>query len=477
MVRLGEAVAICEQIGDPATSKGPVERKVVRIVTAGTLSDEALMDESQDNLLVAVCSNGTRFGLASLDLAGGRLQVLEVDDAEALDGELQRLQAVELLIDETLADMPSLSGRPGLRKRPVWEFDEQSASRLLCDHFGTRDLDGFGCDHLTIAIRSAGCLLQYARDTQRSDLPHINSLKAESSHETVMLDAATRRNLEIDTNLAGGGENTLFSVIDSTRTAMGSRMLRRILHRPLRSRETLNSRQDAIAELRNDYQYENLREVLTSIGDIERILTRVALRSARPRDLERLGAALSSLPTLQQAAANLQAPLTTTLLLRCQPMPEYCDLLDRAIIENPPAVVRDGGVIADGFDEELDELRKLSSNAGDFLLDLEQREQKRTGLSNLKVGYNRVHGYFIEVPRSQAAQAPVEYIRRQTLKNAERYITPELKTFEDKALSSKSRALSREKLLYEQLVEKLNENLQALQACSEALAEIDVLSS
>ena len=475
LVRLGESIAICEQIGDPATSKGPVERQVVRIVTPGTISDEALLDERRDNLLAAVFFHEDTFGIASFDIASGRFQILEVQGNEALASELQRLNPVELLVNEEFPLLTEVESRKGLRRQPAWDFELEESLRLLNKQFGTHDLSGFGCDHLQTALCAAGCLLQYVQQTQRTALPHIRSISHENLDQSVMLDAATRRNLELDTNLNGGTENTLLAIMDNTATCMGSRLLGRWLNRPLREIETLQARQQAIATLRNNYLYESLREWLTQINDMERILGRLALRSARPRDLTRLQQSLQALPAIQSALKETPAPRVTELCQQASTFPEIVDLLQRAIIENPPVVVRDGGVIAAGFDAELDELRNISSNAGDFLIRLEQQERERTGLSTLKVGYNRVHGYYIEISRVQSEQAPAEYIRRQTLKNAERFITPELKEFEDKALSAKSRALAREKALYEALLETLNNDLLALQDCAAAIAELDVL--
>jgi DNA mismatch repair protein MutS len=477
LVRAGVSVAICEQIGDPATSKGPVERQVTRIVTPGTLTDESLLDAARDNLLVAVAADGARFGIASLDLASGRFQVLEVDGEEALGGELRRLQPAELLAPEDAAALAPIAGQGGLRRRPPWEFDRDSAHALLTKQFGTRDLSGFGCAHLGPALGAAGCLLHYAQETQRSTLPHVMAISADTREDAVVLDAATLRNLEIDTNLTGGSEHTLAWVLDTTRTAMGARALRRWLRRPLRRLDTLRARQGAIAELVDDARHALLREPLAAIGDMERILARVALRSARPRDLARLGAALAALPELQRSGAALEAPLARELLARAASFPHLDDRLRAALVENPPMVVREGGVIAAGYDAELDELRTLATGADEWLLELERREQARTGLSNLRVGYNRVHGYYIEISRAQARNAPLDYQRRQTLKNAERFITPELKEFEDKALSAQSRALAREKWLYDQLLETLAAELGPLQSSAAALADLDVLSA
>lgn len=477
LVRLGESVAICEQVGDPATSKGPVERKVVRVVTPGTVSDEALLEAGRDNLLVAVFAQQARFGIASLDISSGRFCVQEVDTLDALLGEMQRLNPAELLLPDDWSLPEPLVRRAGLRKQAPWEFDLDAALRLLTQQFATHDLAGFGCDDLPLALRAAGALMSYVRLTQRSALPHIRALTTERRGDAVEMDAATRRNLEIDSNLAGSQENTLFSVINSTVTAMGARALRRWLHRPLARLDALQQRQQTVADLLADYRFEPLRETLRAVGDMERILSRIALRSARPRDLTRLQQSLHCLP---QLLAQLQQADTKTLhklAMQIQPFPELNDLLVRALMENPPMVIREGGVMADGYDAELDELRSLQQNAGDFLQRLEQQERERTGLSTLKVGYNRVHGYFIELSAAQSHTVPADYIRRQTLKNAERFITPELKAFEDKALSAKSRALTREKQLYEELLDTLNEQLLPLQETSTALAELDVQSS
>jgi DNA mismatch repair protein MutS len=442
LVKAGVSVAIAEQIGDPATSKGPVDRAVVRVVTPGTLSDEALLEDKVDNLLLAVSQNQQNYGIAYLDLSTGRFRVLEICGEEALPGELPRLDPAETLYHESIYH-PQITARRGARSQPAWEFDIQSARRALNAQFQTHDLQGFGCDNLELALGAAGCLLQYVKDTQRGNLPHIRSLQQENREDSVILDAATRRNLEIDVNMHGGHDNTLLSVMDRSETAMGSRLLRRWLHRPLTNIEVLRTRHAAIGALCNNYAYETVRNALKPIGDMERILTRVALHSARPRDLSRLLSSLEALPQLRTELLEVNSQLLRELDEQAGEYPDLCALLSRAIIENPPVVIRDGGVIAQGYDSELDELRRISSNAGEFLLEIERREREATGISTLKVGYNRVHGYYIEISRAQSDKAPAEYIRRQTLKNAERFITPELKAFEDKALSSKSRALAR----------------------------------
>ncbi|WNO10356.1 DNA mismatch repair protein MutS [Teredinibacter sp. KSP-S5-2] len=477
LVKLGVSVAICEQIGDPATTKGPVERKVMRIVTPGTVSDEALLDEHRDNLLVSVCYHQEQFGIAALDMGSGRFVILTAEDPASLLSEITRLNPAELLCHDVGALPPELRERRGFRSRPEWEFDQETALQTLTKHFGTKDLTGFGCDDNSPAIGAAGCLFAYAQETQRTSLNHISSIIPESSDEKVTLDSSTRRNLELDLNLSGGEENTLFSVLNTTSTAMGGRLLRRWLHYPLRNFQEITHRQEAITALIENYLYEDIRQPLKNIGDLERILGRLALRSSRPRDLSRLGSSLAYLPEVQQKLSQQTSAKLVDLANDISEFPELVALLEKAVVENPPVVIRDGGVIAEGYDTELDELRNISTNAGEFLVKLEEQEKARTGIATLKVGYNRVHGYFIEISKGQADQAPAEYIRRQTLKNAERFITPELKEFEDKALSAKSRALAREKALYDELIEQLNEHLFALQKCANGVSELDVLST
>src|SRR5690348_6546463 len=476
LVRLGESVAICEQLGDPAASKGLVERKVVRVVTPGTVTDEALLPERRDNLLLAIAARDNGFGLAWVDLAGGRFLLGEVADAEALSAELARLAPAETLVSEDVAWPHTVSSLNGLRKRPPWHFDAESAHRELTRHFGTRDLSGFGAEHLRAAIGAAGCLLAYLRETQKAALPHLSGLAVEQPDETIAMDAATRRNLELDTHASGDPRYTLLGVLDSTITPMGARALRRWLHRPLRDRAVLRGRQQAIAALSDGRAFENLREQLRAIGDLERILARVALRSARPRDLATLRDGLLAAPMLQEQIETLDSPLLRDLVSRIGEHAGTARTLGAAIVERPPLLLRDGGAIADGYDAELDELRQLATNADQFLVELEARERAATGIATLKVGYNRVHGYYIEFGRAQADRAPTHYTRRQTTKNAERYITEELKAFEDKVLSAKERSLMRERALYEGVLDALIEHLQPLKRAADAIAELDVLA-
>lgn len=477
LIKCGESVVICEQVGDPATSKGPVERQVARIITPGTVSDEALLEERRDSLLLAIHVAGDQFGLATLDISSGRLHVLQVSGVEALQSELMRLNPAEILINEEHSKASWLGNFSSVRRRPPWEFELSGAQRSLTQQFQTHDLHGFGCDHLPLAIVAAGCLINYAKETQRSALPHIRALYIEQQEDSVILDAATRRNLELTINLAGGHENTLASVLDQTQTAMGSRLLRRWLNRPLRQYAVLQLRQQAITDLLRQQYYACLQDLLRGVGDLERILARVALKTARPRDLLQLRTALGILPALQEKLTPLTASLIDQLRTQITVFPQLHTFLQQALVENPPVVIRDGGVIASGYHAELDELRTLSENAGQYLIDLEIRERQRTGISTLKVGFNRIHGYYIEISRGQAAQAPVDYVRRQTLTNAERFITPELKEFEDKALSARSRALALEKILYDELLDKLLLHLAALQHTAAGLSELDVLVS
>lgn len=475
LVQMGESVAICEQIGDPATSKGPVERKVVRIVTPGTISDEALLQEKQDNLLAAIWQDSRGFGYATLDISSGRFRVSEPTDRETMAAELQRTNPAELLYPESFESMDLLENRHGLRRRPLWEFEPDTARQQLNLQFGTRDLTGFGVEQAKLALRAAGCLLQYAKDTQRTSLPHIRGITMERQQDGIIMDAATRRNLELTQNLSGGVENTLAAVLDCTVTAMGSRMLKRWIHMPSRDIDALKQRQQAISALQDITP--DLQPSLRQVGDLERILARLALRTARPRDLARMRHAFQQFPDIREQLAPLDIDSVRRLVSLIGQFDELRDLLERAVVEAPPVLVRDGGVIAPGYNAELDEWRALADGASDYLDRLEIREREKLGLDTLKVGFNGVHGYYIQVSRGQSHLVPIHYVRRQTLKNAERYIIPELKEYEDKVLTSKGKALALEKALYDELFDLLLPHLAELQQSAAALAELDVLTN
>lgn len=475
LIAMGESVAICEQIGDPALSKGPVERKVVRIVTPGTVSDELLLEDRKDNLLAAIWQEKSGYGFATLDISSGRFNVFECDNADTMQAELQRTSPVEILYPEDFQSMSLIENRSGLRRRPLWDFDLSTAKQQLNLQFATKDLIGFGVEKADKALKAAGCLLQYVKDTQKTSLPHIRSITKQSQDKFVILDAATRRNLEITENLAGGTDNTVAAILDKTQTAMGSRMLKRWLHTPIRDRLILSQRQNSIEELQEHYLV--IQPLLKQIGDIERILARLALRSARPRDFARLRDSYNHLPQLQFELNALNDPYLQALCHTIGTFDEIANLLNNAIIETPPVLIRDGGVIAEGYHEELDQLRLLSAGATNYLEQLEVRERDTLGIDTLKIGFNAVHGYYIQVSRGQSHLVPVHYTRRQTLKNAERYIIPELKEYEDKVLTSKGKALALEKVLYDQLFDILLPQLENMQKSAEALAELDVLTN
>ncbi|MGY0650280.1 DNA mismatch repair protein MutS [Luteimonas sp. A537] len=481
LVALGESVAICEQVGDPATSKGLVERKVVRVVTPGTVTDEALLSERRDTLLLAVSRGGTSskgvsYGLAWADLAGGRFLANEVVGDDALEAELARLDPAELLLPDEEGWPAFATGRGGVRRRAPWLFDADSGRRQLLQFFGLHDLGAFGIEDLPQAIAAAGALLGYVEETQKQRLPHLTAIALESSDGAIAMNAATRRHLELDTRVDGEQKHTLLGVLDSTVTPMGGRLLRRWLHRPLRDRGIIGQRQHAVGALLADGVERDLRERFRALGDVERILSRIALRSARPRDLSTLRDALGLLPGLRAALAAVDSPRLQALVASLGEHEAQAALLADALVEQPPVLARDGGVFADGHDAELAELRRLSTHADQFLIDLEARERAASGIATLKVGYNRVHGYYLEIGKAHVAKAPAHYTRRQTLANAERYITEELKGFEDKVLSARERALARERLLYEQILDELNLHLESLKRCAAALAELDVLA-
>lgn len=479
LVKAGHSVAICEQIGDPATSKGPVKRAVTRIVTPGTVTDDALLSSQQDNLLLAVHEKNGHFGLAWLDMGSGRLLLKQVAGISALQGEYERLRPAEVLVAEHTDNHPAHSplNPRSMTSRPLWDFSRDRAEDILSEQYGSYDEETMGGLKAPLALCAAGALLHYAKETQRCRLHHLQAPQLEDHSAYLLLDANTRRNLELTENLRGGQAHTLAAIYDKTATAMGSRLLKRWLHNPLRHPMPITQRQQAIAALIATQAHNHLHPLFKNMGDIERIVGRIALQSARPRDLVHLRYCLNTLPTLKNHLAPYTEPLLIGLREGLGDFTELAAILNKAIIDNPPLLIRDGGVIATGYDETLDELRSLHNNANDYLLQLEAKEKAATGINNLKVGYNRVHGYYIEISRAQSQSVPTRYTRRQTLKNAERFITPELKTFEEKVLSAQSHALAHEKALYDGLLEDLLQAIAALQSLADSLAQLDVLQN
>ncbi|KTD21905.1 DNA mismatch repair protein MutS [Legionella londiniensis] len=475
LVKKGESVAICEQIGDPSSAKGLVERQVTRIITPGTLTDDALLDARADNILLAVYELRQQYGLAWVDLSGGRFHVSHAADKAQLHAEIHRLKPAEILVSDACSiQMPD---EFLIKIRPDYEFAMGNSEKIVCEQFQVVNLEILGLNEFPAAVPAAGCLLSYLRITQRQSLPHLKSLTLEKSDDYLQLDAATQKHLELFESNHGKNENCLYALLDKTASAMGSRLLKRWLGRPLRQHEPIRHRQEAIRELIAEKQTDAIYKLLKQTSDIERIISRIALQTARPRDLLLLRETLKLIPEFQRALAPKQSYLLKNICKHLQPQPVLEDLLSRALVDNPPALLRDGGVIARGFDEMLDELRELNDSASDKLLDLEQEEKKRCGLSSLKFGYNRVHGYYIELSRGQSEEIPPHFQRRQTLKNVERFITPELKHFEEKVLSAQVKALAREKWLYENLLKELNQYIARLSEIAKALSTLDVLNN
>ncbi len=478
LVKQRVTAAICEQIGDPATSKGPVERKVVRVVTPGTLTEDALLDERRDNMLVALATEEGRTGVAALELSSGRFHARELDDGESVLAELDRIGPAELLLPEAAPGGLALAvERFAVREVPSWYFDLERATLALSDAFGTHDLKAFGCEEFPLATAAAGCLLQYARDVHRGRLPHVRDLAIHRLSEHLVIDPSSRRNLEIDRQLDGGSGATLIDVFDRCATPMGARLLRRWFLGPIRHRAELGRRNHAVAAIIEHGLARRLAEALRRGGDMERILGRLALQSARPRDLLRLREGLAALHDVRSCLEGVDSPRIAELAADTAPLPQAEALLQKALRDDPAAMIREGGVIREGYDETFDELCRLQTNSTDYLLELETRERERAAIANLRVRYNRVHGYYLEVPRSRAENVPADYTRRQTLKNAERFITPELKRFEDEILGAKERALARERWLYQDLLERLNGDLERMQRCARGLAQLDVLNN
>ncbi len=477
LIRRGESVAICEQLGDPANSKGPIERKVVRVITPGTATDESLLEERQQNLLACMYQQSNRYGLASLDLSTGHFIAREADSLSMLAAEIERLHPAEFLFSED-GDVPvTLSTQCVQRQRPSWHYDREACRQLLCDQFHVHDLVGFGLEELPLAASAAGCLLQYVRQTQQNALSHLQGICVESDDDFLVLDANTRRNLEISHNLQGGRDNTLLQVIDSTITAMGGRLMRQWISQPVRNIPALRRRHQCLNGLIETGINESLQDLLRGIGDIERIAARIALKSARPRDLAALRDSLAFVKRIQELIEPTGLLEFEPALARIKPHSDIEQKLEKAIVEQPPMLIRDGGVIASGYDSEFDELKSIRDNTDQVLVDMETNERERLGVPTLKFGYNRSFGYYIELSRAQSEQVPMHYIRRQTLKAVERFVTSELQQFEDKVLSSRERALSKEKHLYEELLSWLQPHLMALQQLAAALATLDVLSN
>lgn len=477
LLKAGVSVAICEQVSDPAASKGLVERKVVRVVTPGTLTEESLLDSHKDSLLCAVFEQRNHFGLATVDLASGRFLLQEVDSETALKAELARIQPAETLISEDCYTVRSATSQVNTSPLSSWHFDIQTAQRLLNKQFGTKDLLGFGCQNMHLAITAAGALLQYLKDTHQSSLPHLQAIQVVQQSDFISLDASTRQNLELDYHPTGNMKFTLFGLLNRCKTTMGTRLLRRWIHLPLRNQDTIKHRYLAIEQLQLANHLSDIHTSLNLTGDIERVISRIALLTARPRDLIVLRQTLHALPDIQAVLLKLDAPRLAELQSQTDHQQGILELLNKAIVDNPPVLIRDGGVIAEGYNEKLDELKNLSANADQFLLDIEKKERDNSGISTLRLNYNRVHGYYIEAPKSQSDNVPDYFIRKQTLKNVERYITPELKEFEDRILHAKDQALSYEKQLYTELLESFAPQLQQLQRCAAALAEIDLLAN
>ena len=479
LIKMGEAVAIAEQVGDVATAKGPVERKVVRVVTPGTVTDTELLSDKRDALLLAVSERRhkgvTTYGLAWLGLSNGQLGLTECGERD-LPGWLSRLNAAEALVDRDAVPEALKQSRLSITHRPTWQFDAALGERKLCEQLRVATLAGYSAHELTCAHAAASALLSYAEHTQGQALAHVRTLSVERASQLVDLPPTTHRNLELVQTLRGDDSPTLLSLIDTCRTGMGSRALRHWLTHPLRERTVAMQRHDALDVLMRDV-LNPLRDTLRGVSDVERITARVALRQVRPREMSGLRATLQALPALRALVPAGKAVLLDMLAEALSPDPAVEALLTAAIAEEPAVQLRDGGVIAPGYDAALDELRAISTNCDDFLLELETRERARTGIPNLRVQFNKVHGFYIEVTQGQASKVPADYQRRQTLKNAERFITPELKAFEDKALSAQDRSLAREKMLYEQVIDGLQGHLEALSGLARALASLDALAA
>ena len=477
LIKLGESVVICEQVGDPAVSKGPVERKIVRIITPGTITEDVLLNGRTSNVLLAIHNTKQRYGFASVELSSGRVTILEANHSVCLEDIIDQYQPAEILISEEFKSEYLDNLNKTISKRPDWYFNKKTAESIIKQQYGIKDLNGFGCQKMDTAISALGCLIQYLSDTQKSLLPHLQSPKIDSENDFIQIDAISRRNLELETSLAEDKSHSLLDVIDTTSTVMGGRLLRRWLQQPIRDHAVLQCRHDAVEELLLNRCHSDLHGAMCGICDIERIMSRVALKSARPHDLIQLRDSITLLPQIKGRLESLDSLRLSELYQDISLFPELLQTLNEALLDEPSAMIRNGGVIASNYDKELDELRELSHDAGQFLINLEEQEKKRTGIQGLKVGYNRVHGYYIEISRLHSANVPDDYNRRQTLKAVERFITPELKLFENKILSAKERSLACEKKLYDELLDIIVKYLAELQLCASSLAEFDIYLS
>lgn len=477
LIKLGESVVICEQVGNPAVSKGPVERKIVRIITPGTITEDVLLNGRTSNILLAIHNTKQRYGFASVELSSGRVTILEANHSVCLEDIIDQYQPAEILISEEFKSESLDNLNKTISKRPDWYFNKKTAESIIKQQYGIKDLSGFGCQNMDTAISALGCLIQYLSDTQKSLLPHLQSPKIDSENDLIQIDSISRRNLELETSLAEEKSHSLLDVIDTTSTVMGGRLLRRWLLQPIRDHAVLQCRHDAVKELLLNRCHGDFHEAMCGICDIERIMSRVALKSARPRDLIQLRDSITLLPQIKSRLESLDSPRLSKLYQDISLFPGLLQTLNEALLDEPSTMIRNGGVIASNYDKELDELRELSNDAGRFLTNLEEQEKRRTGIQGLKVGYNRVHGYYIEISRLHSANVPDDYNRRQTLKAVERFITPELKLFENKILSAKERSLAREKQLYDELLDIIVEYLAELQLCASSLAEFDVYLS
>ncbi len=477
LIKLGESVVICEQVGDPAVSKGPVERKIVRIITPGTITEDVLLNGRTSNVLLAIHNTKQRYGFASVELSSGRVTILEANHSVCLEDIIDQYQPAEILISEEFKSEYLDNLNKTISKRPDWYFNKKTAESIIKQQYGIKDLNGFGCQKMDTAISALGCLIQYLSDTQKSLLPHLQSPKIDSENDFIQIDAISRRNLELETSLAEDKSHSLLDVIDTTSTVMGGRLLRRWLQQPIRDHAVLQCRHDAVEELLLNRCHSDFHGAMCGICDIERIMSRVALKSARPHDLIQLRDSITLLPQIKGRLESLDSLRLSELYQDISLFPELLQTLNEALLDEPSAMIRNGGVIASNYDKELDELRELSHDAGQFLINLEEQEKKRTGIQGLKVGYNRVHGYYIEISRLHSANVPNDYNRRQTLKAVERFITPELKLFENKILSAKERSLACEKKLYDELLDIIVKYLAELQLCASSLAEFDIYLS